>query len=306
MRKRRASGAGCAASIFTLAPPNVNCGADAAENQPAEVCRRIPRAITSVMTSRCVQLVLQYDGARFAGWQRQPDERTVQGVLEDALFRLCQAQISVLGAGRTDAGVHARGQAAGVRVPAKWAPTAIRRAMNAVLPDDVWVKAAYEMRDDFHARYSALSRTYEYLVGMDEEAESPFRRSRELAWKKPTDLTMLATAAGEIVGDHSFRAFAVKGTAPETDNHRCIVYQSEWISRPGGMLFRVRANRFLHHMVRFLVGSMLDIASGRRDPGTIKALLASGDNHGASPPAPAHALYLENVEYPAELYLSKA
>src|SRR5665811_1317985 len=106
------------------------------------------------MTSRCVQLVLQYDGARFAGWQRQPDERTVQGVLEDALQRLCQTHVSVLGAGRTDAGVHARGQAAGIRVSPRWTPPILRRAMNAVLPDDVWVKTVYEMRDDFHARYS--------------------------------------------------------------------------------------------------------------------------------------------------------
>ena len=110
------------------------------------------------MTSRCVQLVLQYDGARFAGWQRQPDERTVQGALEDALLRLCQAHVAVLGAGRTDAGVHALGQAAGVRVPEKWTATTLRRAMNAILPADVWVKSTFEMRNEFHARYSALSR----------------------------------------------------------------------------------------------------------------------------------------------------
>jgi tRNA pseudouridine38-40 synthase len=255
------------------------------------------------MTSRCLQLVLQYDGARFAGWQRQPDERTVQGVLEDALLRLCQAHISVLGAGRTDAGVHARGQAAGVRVPDKWTPASLRRAMNAVLPGDVWVRSAFEMRDDFHARYSALSRTYRYLVGTDDEADSPFRRTRELAWRRPVDMAALDTAAAEIVGDRSFRAFAVKGTAPETDHHRCIVHEAAWSERPGGVLFEVRANRFLHHMVRFLVATMLDIAAGRRDAGVMEMLLLSSDNHDASAPAPSHALYLESVEYPAELYL---
>ena len=115
------------------------------------LCTRgdLPRAVTSAMTSRCVQLVLQYDGAGFAGWQRQPDERTVQGVLEDALLRLCQAHISVLGAGRTDAGVHARGQAAGVRVPEKWTAAALRRSLNAVLPRDIWVRSSFEMREDF-------------------------------------------------------------------------------------------------------------------------------------------------------------
>jgi tRNA pseudouridine38-40 synthase len=256
------------------------------------------------MTSHCVQLVLQYDGARFAGWQRQPDERTVQGILEDALYRLCQSHISVLGAGRTDAGVHAHGQAAGVRVPDKWTPAKLQRAMNAVLPDDVWIKDSFEMRDDFHARYSALSRTYVYLVGTDNEAESPFRRHRELVWRKPIEVAALERAAAEISGDHSFRSFAVKGTAPENDDHRCEVREAVWRERAGGLAFQIRANRFLHHMVRFLVGTMLDIASGRRHADIIAKLLESGDNHEASPPAPAHALYLETVEYPSELYLT--
>jgi len=255
------------------------------------------------MTSRCVQLVLQYDGARFAGWQRQPDERTVQGVLEDALLRLCQAHVAVLGAGRTDAGVHALGQAAGLRVAEKWTPVSLRRAMNAILPDDVWVKSAFEMRDDFHARYSALSRTYRYVVGTDEEADSPFRKTRELAWRRPVEVGKLNAAAAMITGDHSFRAFAVKGTAPESDDHRCIVHEARWVQRPGGVFFEIRANRFLHHMVRFLVATMLDIAAGRRDTEMMTSLLESNDNHDAAPPAPPHALYLDNVEYPAELYL---
>ena len=255
-------------------------------------------------TSRCVQLVLQYDGARFAGWQRQPDERTVQGVLEEALCGLCQSHIPVLGAGRTDAGVHALGQAAGVRIPEKWSASTLRRAMNAVLPNDVWVKDAFEMRDDFHARYSAVSRSYRYLVGLDDEASSPFRRNRELAWKKKLNLETLGIATRTIVGDHSFRAFAVKGTAPDNDDHRCTVYRAEWTKRPGGVAFEIRANRFLHHMVRFVVGTLLDVASGRRDAADIATLLESGDNHKASPPAPPHALYLENVEYPSELYLA--
>ncbi len=176
--------------------------------------------------------------------------------------------------------------------------------MNAVLPNDVWVKDAFEMRDDFHARYSAVSRSYRYLVGLDDEASSPFRRNRELAWKKKLNLETLGIATRTIVGDHSFRAFAVKGTAPDNDDHRCTVYRAEWTKRPGGVAFEIRANRFLHHMVRFVVGTLLDVASGRRDAADIATLLESGDNHKASPPAPPHALYLENVEYPSELYLA--
>jgi tRNA pseudouridine38-40 synthase len=256
--------------------------------------------------SRTVQLVLHYDGARFAGWQRQAAARTVQGELEAALERLCRTHVPVVGAGRTDAGVHARGQAAGVRVPERWTPTELRRALNAVLPRDVWVCAAHAMRDEFHARFSAEARRYAYRVGTDEDAMSPFRRDRELAFRRTLDAAVLDAAAASLVGDHCFRAFAVKGTAPEDDPHRCIVRSAEWRPRAGGLDFVVEANRFLHHMVRFLVGTMLDAASGRRAPGDVVRLLGAPDNSEVSAPAPPHALYLDGVIYPAHLYLSPA
>src|SRR5215210_3614670 len=189
------------------------------------------------MLSRSVQLVLHYDGARFSGWQRQPRERTVQGDLEAAVSRLCGAPIAVVGAGRTDAGVHARGQAAGVRVPDKWSALALRRSMNAILPDDVWIPAAFEMRDDFHPRYSAISRSYSYYVGTDDLASSPFRRTRELVWPKPVAKARLDAAASAIEGRHCFRAFAVKGTAPERDEHLCTVTRASWQPRDGGLSF---------------------------------------------------------------------
>src|SRR3954468_14353809 len=152
------------------------------------------------MLSRSVQLVLHYDGAGFSGWQRQPGERTVQGVLETAVAKLCGQPLTVIGAGRTDAGVHARGQAAGVRVPEKWSSSALRRAMNAILPDDVWIAAAHEMRDEFHPRYSAVSRSYSYFVGTDDLASSPFRRTRELVWKKCIDLDRMSKSADSLAG----------------------------------------------------------------------------------------------------------
>jgi tRNA pseudouridine38-40 synthase len=255
------------------------------------------------MPERTIQLVLHYDGARFAGWQRQPDARTVQGVLEETLGRLCAAPVAVLGAGRTDAGVHARGQAAGVRVAPKWRAATLRRALNATLPDDVWVASAHEMHADFHARYSARSRGYCYVVGTDEAARSPFRRAWEWAYARPVDDARLAAAADQIVGDHSFRAFAVRGTAPAHDDHRCVVRRARWRRDGGRLVFEVEANRFLHHMVRFLVGTMLDEGSGRRAEGTVRDLLGAADNGGVSPPAPPHALYLERVDYPPDLYL---
>ena len=255
------------------------------------------------MLSRTVQLVLHYDGAAFSGWQRQPGERTVQGVLEETVGRLCSARIPVIGAGRTDAGVHARGQAAGLRVPEKWTSQALRKSMNAILPDDVWVAGAFEMREDFHPRYSAISRSYSYFVGTDDLASSPFRRRHELAWPKPLDIRKLSTAAQQLEGKHCFRAFAVKGTAPERDTHHCTVSVARWRERWGGLVFEISADRFLHHMVRFLVGTMLEIGEGRREVNDIAELLESEDNSEVSRPAPPHALFLERVEYPTDLYV---
>jgi tRNA pseudouridine38-40 synthase len=258
------------------------------------------------MPERTVQLVLQYDGAGFSGWQRQPDQRTVQAVLEEALTKLCDMPVAALGAGRTDAGVHARGQAAGVRVPPKWTPAALRKSLNATLPDDVWVAAAHEMQPSFHARFSATARRYAYCIGLDEEAQSPFRRRWEWAPARVLDRAVLDSEAAALLGEHTFRAFAVCGTAPEDDQHRCVVHEARWRDRPGGLVFTIEANRFLHHMVRFIVGTMIDAASGRRAPASIAALLAAGDNRETSAPAPAHALFLDAVRYPGDLYLEPA
>lgn len=257
------------------------------------------------MAERTVQLVLHYDGAGFSGWQRQPDQRTVQAVLEQALERLCGAPVAALGSGRTDAGVHARGQAVGVRVPERWEAERLRRALNAILPDDVWVAAAAAMRPEFHARYSAIARRYSYYVGTDDGARSPFRRRWEHAARSPLDRRCLEAAAAMLAGEHCFRAFAVQGTAPERDQHRCTIREAVWRDRPEGegVVFEVEANRFLHHMVRFLVGTMLDVATGRRPLADVATLLQAPDNRDVSAPAPAHALFLDRVVYPPELYL---
>jgi tRNA pseudouridine38-40 synthase len=125
-----------------------------------------------------------------------------------------------------------------------------------------------------------------------------------LVWKKPLDFGRLTQSAEAVEGDHCFRAFAVKGTAPENDDHRCAVSRAAWREREGGVVFDIQANRFLHHMVRFLVGTMLDIAEGRRDVAVIRELLAEADNSNVSQPAPPHALFLERVDYPSELYMT--
>ena len=255
------------------------------------------------MTVRTVQLVLHYDGSAFAGWQRQPNERTVQGELERVLTRLTGGHVAALGAGRTDAGVHARGQAVGVRMNERWSAANLRRALNALLPRDIWVASAHEMRPEFHARYSALSRRYSYYVGTDEEARSPFRRHTEWPFARALDRELLARATSHIVGDHSFVAFAVRGTAPDSDDHHCIVHSAAWRDRVGGLVFEIEANRFLHHMVRFLVGTLVESASGRRELDAVERLLAARSNDGVSPPAPPQGLFLDRVTYPPDLYL---
>jgi tRNA pseudouridine38-40 synthase len=160
------------------------------------------------------------------------------------------------------------------------------------------------MQDDFHARFSATARRYSYYVGTDEGAASPFRRRTEWGVVRPMDRDALQAAADRIVGDHRFRAFAVRGTAPAEDDHRCVVQHAAWREREGGLLFEIEANRFLHHMVRFLVGTMMDVALGRRPLSELDALLQAADNDEVSPPAPPHALFLDRVRYPADLYLS--
>ncbi len=254
------------------------------------------------MSRRTFQLVIQYDGEAFAGWQRQPAQRTVQGALEEGLARLMQAHVPVIGAGRTDAGVHALGQAASIAVPEQWQPDRLRRALNAVLPRDVRCTDVHEMLPEFHARYSASERQYRYLVGTDRDAAGPFRYNREWAIDRPLDMILLNAESVSVLGDHAFRAFAVQGTAPASDDHRCEVRVCRWEPRAGGLALVIAANRFLHHMVRFLVGTMVDVGLGRRPPGTVTELLAASVNQHVSPPAPACGLYLERVTYPSHLY----
>lgn len=260
------------------------------------------------MSERTLQLVLQYDGTDFAGWQVQPGRRTVQGVLESTMASFASSPVRVTGAGRTDAGVHARGQVASITVPEHWTAEKLRRVLNEKLPHDLWVSAACEMQPRFHARFSATSRRYSYAVGLDEGAASPFRRRWTLPWTRALDREVLEWCAKRLVGTHTFRGFAVRGTAPDDDDHRCEVRLARWRSAtpglPEGLVFDIAANRFLHHMVRFLVGTMLEAACGKRPKEDLTALLDADRNDEVSPPAAAVGLCLEEVTYPADLYLT--
>ncbi len=254
------------------------------------------------MAAQPTLLVLQYDGGAFAGWQRQPATRTVQGEVEDILARLLGRHTAVIGAGRTDAGVHATGQAAAAIVPERWTPQDLVRAMNALLPSDIWVASARRMVAGFNPRRDAVERTYCYRVGTDAGARSPFRSRHEWSVGGPLDAAELRASATCLHGEHSFRALSARGV--ERPHYRCRIHEALWLEREDapGLEFWVTADRYLHHMVRFLVGAMVDIARGRRPRADLGALLDGADNRDASPPAPAHGLFLVGVRYPAHLY----
>lgn len=245
-----------------------------------------------------LKLLLHYDGARFHGWQSQPDVRTVQGELEAAVERLTGSRRPVVGSGRTDTGVHATGQVASVDVPAgRWPAERFHQAMNAVLSDDVWVADVTGVGRGFHPRYDAAARTYVYRLGLAPEALSPFHRRWCWALREPVDRARLDAAARAIPGERSFAAFAKAGQ-PERGT-RCHVRSAAWGPWEGpGLAFTITADRYLHHMVRYLVGTMVDVARGRRPPGDMEALLEEPGGGETSPPAPPEGLFLARVEYP--------
>jgi tRNA pseudouridine38-40 synthase len=246
-------------------------------------------------------LTLSYDGAGFFGWQLQAKERTVQGELERVLSRLFAAPVRVLGSGRTDRGVHASGQVATVDAPTRWSAEALARALNALLPADVWVADARPVPDTFHPRYDAFARSYVYRVGLARPVHSPFHARWCWPLVAALDVERMQWCADALVGEHSFRAFAKAGQ--EERGERCTVTRARWEEWSGrGIQFEITANRFLHHMVRYLVGTLVDVGLGRRPGSEVQALLRGEPSIGTSPPAPPEGLFLHRVEYPTETW----
>lgn len=250
---------------------------------------------------RRIAFTVQYDGAAFFGWQLQPRDPTVQGVLEALFSRLFNRPARVTGSGRTDRGVHATGQVATVDAPLSWDATKVRKAANALLPPTIWIAHAEEVDPRFHPRFDARQRSYIYRVGTVEEAASPFHSRWCWPFARPLDRALLDEAGRQIVGDHSFRAFAKAGQKERGD--RCTVTQARWVeSEAVGLDLHISANRFLHHMVRYLVGTMVDIASGKRPLSDLAALLGGESELLTSPPAPPEGLYLARVDYDTGCY----
>jgi tRNA pseudouridine38-40 synthase len=289
----------------------------------------LPEADQVVTNLQTWKLTVAYDGTGFSGWQVQPGELTVQGELQGALGRVTGERPLPQGSGRTDAGVHALGQVASFELAAPIPAGNLQRAVNRTLPAAIRVMEAKRVRSGFHARHLAVAKTYEYRV-FQETICPPFLARYVHCCTWPMDLQALREAALEFVGEHDFLSFAAtdpdlatrdlatqglatwkrSGSEEEDDDEMPPpgkgsvrrVFSSEWEqveSEPGRMLiYRVRGNGFLHHMVRNMVGTMLDVGRGRTAAGEMAGVLAARARAAAGPTAPAQGLFLKSVEYP--------
>ena len=270
--------------------------------------------------SRTWKLTLAYDGTDFHGWQIQPGTHTIQGELQSALGRIVGEAPLPQGSGRTDAGVHALAQVATFQLQARIPPSNLLRALNRTLPGSVRILNAEIVPDTFHARHSAVAKTYEYRVLPIEPACHqicpPFLARYVYAFSWRLDFALLNEAASAFLGEHDFRSFAatdpdlatrssdnteesVIQTQPRTAIRK--IYSSVWSQQTTDgfslVVYRVRGNGFLHHMVRNLVGTMLDVARGYMQLRDVPAILAAHDRALAGPTAPARGLFLQSVEY---------
>jgi tRNA pseudouridine38-40 synthase len=241
---------------------------------------------------RTFKLIIEYDGTRFHGWQIQPDVRTVQGELARALAILLGTRIVPAGAGRTDAGVHALGQVASFETTSPIEPARLREALNALTGGDLVVKEVSEGPEGFHARASAIERTYRYRL-----LDSPSALHRRTAWypKRTLDIRAMERATAALPGTHAFEAFAA--ASDESPTKVCTVRESTWTRWEAGWELWISADRFLHRMVRTIVGTLVEVGAGTRAPSSISDLLASGDRRSAGRTAPPRGLTLVRVGY---------
>ena len=274
------------------------------------------------------KVVLSYDGTDYRGWQIQPGQPTIQGELQAALGRVVGEFPLPQGSGRTDAGVHALAQVASFALNAPIPPDSLRRALNRTLPAAIRILEAKIVPKDFHARHSTIAKTYEYRVYLERPPHSidqaiecpPFLARYVYAYPWPLDFEALQASARQFLGTHDFLSFAAtdsdvaarSGPNPkfsDTDEQGepgaiRTIFGSFWEQHPidGSVLFiyRVRGSGFLHHMVRNLVGTMLDVGRGYRSADEIPGMLAARARAAAGPTAPAMGLFLHSVEYPPE------
>jgi len=241
---------------------------------------------------RNIKLLLEYDGTDFLGWQIQREGRTVQAVIRDTLKELLQEDVNLIGAGRTDSGVHARGQVANFKTESDRDIKIIHRALNGLLPQDIRIHDVSEAPINFNSRYDALSRTYRYYISL-----KPLSIERQFRWYcyYKLDMQMLDACSKYIKEVNDFKSFCY--TRSETKHHLCNIFISEWVRNGDQLIYHVSANRFLYGMVRTLVGTMIDAAHGRLSFEEFKEIFDKRDRRFATRSAPAKGLVLESVTY---------
>jgi tRNA pseudouridine38-40 synthase len=249
---------------------------------------------------RNLKITVQYDGTNYVGWQRQATGTSIQGLIEDALEPIAGTRLTVHGAGRTDAGVHALAQVASVSFPGALAAPVLARALNAVLPTDVRVLSIAEVPRDFHARFSAVGKTYEYRI-VNAAFVSPFLV--RYVWHVPNrlDVDAMKRAAIDLLGAHDFAAFHASGS--DASSSERTIQAIDWQDGNGPdmpLVIRVTGNGFLRHMVRNIAGTLVEIGVGRWTSHRMAEILASRDRSQAGATAPARGLFLVRVEYEAE------
>lgn len=251
------------------------------------------------MAERNIRITVEYEGTAYCGWQIQTGQETIQGQLAGAIKSVTGQEVNLIGAGRTDAGVHALGQVANFRIEHRLEAERFAEAINYYLPDDIRVKSAGEVGPDFHARRSALWRRYRYLIGAEKSAVY-----RNLRWAQPYELNLsvLQEAANLIIGAHDFSPFCVARSRKE--NNRCHIQSAKWLQIGPLIVFEARANRFLHGMVRSLVGGMINLAAVNPDNNKLNLtldkfanIIESTTEERVAFTAPAHGLYFVSVGY---------
>lgn len=244
---------------------------------------------------RQIRLVVEYDGTSLCGWQRQSNGPTVQQHLEEAIAKIVQHEVQVAGASRTDAGVHARGQVASFRTEKAIPLHGIRRGLNSLLPDTIAIRAAEEVGDDFHPRFSATGKHYRYTL---HRAPDRSPRWRDRAWHhpEPIDIVRMHEGSRHLLGEHDFAAFRASGCTARTTVRRIDAIDLS-LPEPDLLWIDVRGNAFLRNMVRIVVGTLSEVGRGARSPAQVAEILAGRDRTRAGITAPAHGLELMEVRY---------